>query len=89
MNECYRLLTYFTLLPECIVWPARGHPINFSMWSGDIQCSNLFCLAEILLNFNGAKISLLPSVNWLLILLDALTNLRSYLVFKFFIFRKW
>ena len=35
---------------------AWGHPTNFSMWSGDIQYSKLYNLAEILLIFKSAKI---------------------------------
>ena len=35
---------------------AWGHPTNFSIWSGDIQYSKLYNLAEILLNFKSAKI---------------------------------
>ena len=35
---------------------AWGHPTNFSMWSGDIQYSKLYNLAEILRNFKSAKI---------------------------------
>ena len=35
---------------------AWGHPTNFSMWSGDIQYSKLYNLAEISLNFKSAKI---------------------------------
>ena len=34
---------------------ASGHPTNFSMWSGDIQYSDLFCLAKFQNSMSGLK----------------------------------
>ena len=45
-------------VPVGVVWPGAIPPTSVYMivWSGDIQYSKLYNLAEILLNFKSAKV---------------------------------